>query len=277
MDQDNQNYTSKKFGMNKFQKLNQELTDSLSQLKSEYDALKSEFDTLKMTYNGMMIQKSEKVLEADHIESTMSKDITVLKDSLDESIKKYMDLESVLKLTRENLELVKNELTRERELKIESEKKHTSLIASYNELKLKYKELDELYNKKVVMNENFETTVSELSNQINLKNKLHEKQNEELNAIKRQMIDYRDQNATYRKHLSDKDSFIVGLNARISDLTRNVSEEENQRGSGTPRVTTYTDPIEFSVGVNSNNVSRHRVANRDVAKSGREVVKNTRI
>lgn len=259
MSEEEKGFTSKKFGINKLQKINQELEVKIQDQETMYHQLLEEYNTLKQNYNDIMIIHSKEKLtqnittqeSQDQInqlieeKNTLSDSNTQLETRLLELKNQYTNIEKSLTQSHDTIELQKES--------------YLDLQGKFNDLKTRYNQLDDLYNSKTTLNSNFETTISQLSNQIILKDKHIAKNIEELNTIKQQLISYRDQNYVYRNQLNDKTTFIEQLRKQINDLTFKLDnslftepEKPSQRSLGTPRITIYNDPITLQTNAPKN-------------------------
>lgn len=252
-------YTSVRFGVNKTLKKNKELKVEVEQLEERKKALEADIASLRDLYNQRTIeQNQDKQYNENQLQDLQTENSKLLEARL-EIEKRVSNLES------ENSRL--DTLVKEAEAKVVERDASTlkrvseydSLNVKYSELKQKYNELDELYNKKATSNRNVETTLAELSNQLNIKTSHMEKAIAESHEAKRQTMIYREENKNLRSKLEDKDKFIVKLNDEISDLgfrlENGVSRAQappepvakSQRtGASTPMVTTFTQPVRLS-------------------------------
>lgn len=252
---DKPHYVSKKFGMNRFQKVNQELETKCKILEEKYNKKVHEYETLKVTHNKVMLEKSQKSIQFDQTTTQHSQELKDVESLTKQTSQEVKTLEKELKESKTNIQGLTNELaakTHENELK---NKEIGEASTRYSQLKEKYMQLEELYNSKVSSSNSTEVTIAELSNQITLKNGQLEKLKQETLELRKSTQEYRDQNTSYRKYLEDKDKFIQSLNATIDDytfqiengLTKKSEPQPSKRTLGTPRVVTLSEPIRLSV------------------------------
>ena len=252
---DKSNYVSKKFGMNRFQKINQELESKCKILEEKYNKKMHEYEELKVTHNKVMLEKSQKSILLDQTTTQHSQELKDVETQKKQTSQEVKTLEKQLEESNNKIQGLTNELsakTHENELK---NKEIGEASTRYSQLKEKYIQLEELYNLKVSSSNSTEVTIAELSNQLTLKNGQLEKLKQETLELRKSTQEYRDQNMSYRKYLDDKDKFIQSLNATIDDyafqiengLTKTPEPQPSRRTLGTPRVVTLSEPIHLSV------------------------------
>lgn len=242
-------YTSVKFGINRTLKRNKELKEELSRLSENKRGLEESINELNAE-----IEKSRE--EYKQTRQTNSLELEKCREENERLRDTVKELKGVVEESRVSL----SELTRtveERDISLrEKEKELVTRVAElgditerYADLKTKYNELDNLYNKTQASTTSIETTLSELSNQLNIKTLHMEKLTSESNESKRQTILYREENKNLRARLEDKDKYITRLNGEIADLgvrQQNQITPNEQARSGTPRVTIYNEPVTLS-------------------------------
>lgn len=248
-------YTSRKFGMNRFQKVNQELEEKVRILEEKCNSKSKELEELKVMHNKIISEKSQETILSD----TKTRDTQVHLEEYIVELKRNQVENHVLHGTVESLDVQVTQLSEQLNSKIqELEVKNRDLgdlTTKFSQMKDKYNQLEELYNNKVSLNSSADTTIAELSNQLTIKNSQIERNRQESLELKKSTEEYREQNSSYRRYLDDKDKFITTLNARIDDLTFQIehglikkpSVQESTRSMGTPRVVTVSEPVHLSV------------------------------
>ena len=250
-------YTSVKFGVNKFQKKNKELENENNVYKELNSKLKQEIDSVKELYN-------TSVLSSHSINSTNDTEIVSWTEKynnknveLESKVKEYKETLSKLEILEETNKSLSIDLNICKEKLEKTLIESTEMLNKYNDIKQRNIELKELCNIKSTMNMNTDITIAELSSQINIKNEYLEKAKTEVNEAKRVMIEYRESNKILRSKLDDKDAYIVKLNGELSDMVQTSSRLDNtaipnvhvneSSGSSTPRVTTYKENTQLQV------------------------------
>jgi chromosome segregation ATPase len=248
------NYTSKKFGMNRFQKVNLELSAKVNILEDKYNKKSCELETLKIIHNKVILEKSQKSIQLDQTTQEYSQELNDIESMKKRNLQEYNNLEKEFVECKEKVRGLTNELAAKMH---EAELKNNEIGESstrYSQLKQKYVKMEELYNSKVANCNSTDVTISELSNQITLKTAQFEKMKQETLELRKSTQDYREQNCNYRKYLDDKDKFISSLNATIDDYTFQLengltkkSEDQVSNRISTPRVVTLSEPVKLSI------------------------------
>jgi len=260
-------YTSVKFGINRTLKRNKELKEELSRLSENKRGLEESINEL----NAEMEKSRE---EYKQTRQTNSQELEKSREENQKLQEKEKELEGVIEELRESLS-VSQRTVEERDISLREKGKELmtrvaelgDITERYADLKTKYNELDELYNKTQASTTSIETTLSELSNQLNIKTLHMERLTSESNESKRQTILYREENKNLRARLEDKDKYITRLNGEIADLgvrQQNQITPNEQARSGTPRVTIYNEPVTLSAPVSQRGTPQ--IQTRDVPR-----------
>jgi chromosome segregation ATPase len=251
-------YTSVRFGVNRFQKKNKELEKENDMYKELNSKLKQELDNTKELYNTAVVSLNSKNSEIGLWTEKWNEKYDKKSVELENTIEKYNETKEKLERVEETNNSLCSDINIYKEQCIKSETENKEMLNKYNEVKQRNIELKELCNIKSTMNMNTDITIAELSSQINIKNEYLEKAKIEVNEAKRAMIEYRESNKILRNKLEDKDAYIVKLNGEMGDLCyrlenstiqNTVVNEKSEGSKSTPRVTTYKENTQLQVGV----------------------------
>jgi len=262
-----ENYTSKKFGMNRFQKINQELEQKVKILEEKCNQRSNELAELKKVHSQVLLEKGEKSRELEQTAQDYTQELEDIQSKNKKTSQEFENLERELLECKQKLKEANDSLDT---IHQESEIKNKDLgeaSTRYSQLKERYTQLEELYSNKVNNSKNTDVTIAELTNQLTLKNGQLETLKQEVLSLRKSTMDYREQNANYRKYLDDKDKFISTLNSTIEDytfqiengLTKKALEQEQTQSSrqSTQRVTTFSEPINLSIQSANKSVVNH--------------------
>ena len=160
---------------------------------------------------------------AEKENSKLKQELEKINIELDSTIYQYKEKLSILEETNKSLyidlEIYNNKF-------IETSIEIKEMLNTYNDIKQRNIELNELYNIKSRMNKNTGIMIAKLSSQINIKNEDVEKAKKEVNEYKGMVVEYRESNKTLHSKLKDKDIYIDKLIREICErcyaVTRNA-------------------------------------------------------
>lgn len=206
----------KSYGHNKYQLQLQEANDKIEQLNNIIKEKNDELELFKNNLRSFHMQLQDKNTTID----TLTNELNINKTSLETVTFDFNKLklekdncdtssaESHMKLYDENMELKST---------IQSlHKTNNETVTKYNDLKVKYQTTLDLLEKKGSEYNSLEETNRNLSNELNLKSDLNMTQLSEIEILKEEVIQTRNELTLLKTQLYEKDIMIGELNKKMA-------------------------------------------------------------